>query len=297
MFEIFLSELHHNSVLTKCGWTAWMFLHVMVSGTRSLVTVHQPPVITSALGSDVIMPCQLNLSSDEKMVTSPVLYWEHLTRVANNPRLWIPSEEYEGRVHLLEENPNSSNKSLLLKSVQWEDTGKYLCKVTITTEKDKSLRMRGNETLLMIYDAMTFNLPEHNDSLLRCEVNVTRGPGFVLSILRDGRKPQTVDSAPGTAVTLLTHVTLSETVLLRGGGEYECQLHLNEDLVVKSIIHYLSTAGEGGGAGEIVLTPWPTVVSESGVVEFPEPWLLYVLHLLVPFAFLLGLVTSLLCRR
>lgn len=86
---------------------------------------------------------------------------------------------------------------------------------------------------------MTVHLTGHNNSLLRCEVNVTWDPGFVLSVLYDGCKLQPVDSAPlrdtGAA---LPYVTLSETVSLRSEGEYECQLHLNEQLITKSIFNY-----------------------------------------------------------
>lgn len=85
---------------------------------------------------------------------------------------------------------------------------------------------------------MTFGLTSHNDSLLQCEVNVTQGPGLVLSIFHNECKPQTVDSASGDTDAALPYVTLSETIPLRGGGKYECQLHLNENLIVESIFNY-----------------------------------------------------------
>lgn len=92
--------------------------------------------------------------------------------------------------------------------------------------------------LRLFSDTMTFNRTGHNDSQLRCEVNVTQDPAFVLFIFHDGRKLQTVDSAPGDAVTALPYVTLSEAISLSSGGKYECQLHLNGDLTTKSIFHY-----------------------------------------------------------
>ncbi|XP_053288840.1 uncharacterized protein LOC128449605 isoform X2 [Pleuronectes platessa] len=274
MIKIIFPEWHNSGILTKLGWRAWVFLNFMVSGSCCLVTVHQPPVITAALGHDVILPCQLSLSPDETLVTVPVLYWVLITQDAEGHRLWKPSEIYEGRVQLLDENPNSLNKSILLKKVQWADNRKYSCKLTITTQKAKSFRCKGNKTLLTVYDAMTFNLTAHNDSLLRCEINVTREPGFVLSIVNNGSKTQSVDSAPGVPVVARPYVTLSVTISLRGGGKYECQLHLNKDLITKSIFHL----------------PLP------GVVEYPEPWVLYAALLLVPVPFLLVLVPALLCR-
>ncbi|XP_060937949.1 uncharacterized protein LOC133014700 [Limanda limanda] len=252
----------------------------MVSGSCCLVTVHQPPVITAALGHDVIMPCQLSLSPDETLVTA-VLYW--VTQDAEEHKLWKPSEIYEGRVQLLDENPKSLNKSIILKKVQWADNRKYCCKLSITTETTKSFRSIGNKTLLTIYDAMTFNLTAHNDSLLRCEINVTQDSGFVLSIVKNGSKTQSVDSAPGVPAVARPYVTLSVTISLRGGGKYECQLHLNKDLITKSIFHLPGNDPESESESE-------------GVVEYPEPWVLYAALLLVPVPFLLVLVPALLCR-
>lgn len=268
-----------------------MYLYFMVSGTCSLVTVHQPPVLTTALGHDVIMPCHLNLSHDEKMVTPPVLYWLCLTHNnTNNGRLWSHSEKYKGRVDLLDNDPNSSNKSIVFKNVQWADGGKYLCKLSITTQRDKSFRRKGNETLLRVYDTVIFSLTSHNDSLLRCEVNVTRDPGFALSIFHDGCKLQPVDSAPGDAgAAALLFVTLSETISVQSKGEYECRLQLNGDLITKSIFQYHPPAADDGGdAVKNILLTCPTV---------SEPWLLYLALLLVPITILLALIVALLIYR
>lgn len=94
--------------------------------------------------------------------------------------------------------------------------------------------------LRLFSDTMIFNTTGHNDSQLRCEVNVTRDPAFVLSIFHDGAKLQTVGCAPRDADAALPHVTLSETISLSSGGKYECQLHLNGDLITKSVFHYHS---------------------------------------------------------
>uniref|UniRef100_A0A3B4X6Z0 Ig-like domain-containing protein n=1 Tax=Seriola lalandi dorsalis TaxID=1841481 RepID=A0A3B4X6Z0_SERLL len=98
----------------------------------------RPPVLAAARGNDVTMQCQLQLSHDEKMLTVPVLYWLRLTPGHENLRLWRPSVTYKERVALLDKNSNSTNKSILLRNVQWADSGKYLCKLSITTEKGKS---------------------------------------------------------------------------------------------------------------------------------------------------------------
>jgi len=90
-------------------------------------------------------------------------------------------------------------------------------------------------SLHLISDPIVFTLSGHNDSLLRCEVNVTQDAGFALSVTHEGRTLQT-DSAEGV-VEAQPYVTLSETVSVRKGGEYECQLHLMKDLITKSIFH------------------------------------------------------------
>ncbi|XP_078108443.1 protein borderless-like [Sander vitreus] len=294
MLKIFFSEIYHSFIVKKWGWAQQMLFYFLVSGTHSLVTVHQPPVLTTALGHDVIMPCHLNLSHNEKMVTPPVLYWVYITQDGtDNPRLWLPSEKYDGRVELLDNNPNTSSKSILLKNVLWADSGKYQCKVSVITEGDR-FRRRGNDTLLMVYDTMILNLTGHNDSLLECKVNVTWDPGFVLSIFHDGCKLQPVDTAPGDADAALPYVTLSETVSLRSKGEYECQLHLNKELVTKSIFNYHAPVAADGADAENAEKNVATTVSEPGVVVFPEPWPLYMALLLVPITILLGLTSALL---
>eukprot|EP00064_Thunnus_orientalis_P012103 superscaffoldBa00001816_g12137 len=154
----------------------------------------------------------------------------------------------------------------LSETISLKGRGKYECQLHL------------NEDLIMQSsywhppDTMFFNLTSHNDSQLQCEVNVTRDPRIVLSIVHDGWKFQTVNNA----VTALPYNTLSETISLKGRGKYECQLHLNEDLIMKSIFHWHS--------------PEPDVV-------FPEPWFLYMAILLVPIIILLCLVIAMLKDR
>ncbi|KAM7421375.1 hypothetical protein PAMA_015489 [Pampus argenteus] len=267
MFKSLSSDMHHGFILMKWRQTQWMLLYFMVSGTYSLITVHQPPLLTAAQGHDVIMPCQLNLSNNEKMVSPPVLYWIY------NSKMYVLSDtKYAGRAHPLDNNTDASNKSFLLKDVQWTDSGKYLCKLSISTE-GKSFRERGNETLLIVYDTMLFNLIGHNDSQLQCKINVTRDPRMVLSIIHNGCKVQTAEKA----VTALPYVTLSETISLKDGGKYECQLHLDKNLITKSTFHWHP--------------------HEPDVVVCPQPWFLYAALLLVPTTVLLVLVIAVIYRK
>lgn len=264
------------SVLTQWRVVQWMFLHLMVSDTCSVVTVNQPRVLAAALGHDALMPCQLSLS--RKLVTPPVLYWIYLVDDKELAKVWKPNENYVDRVDILDSDPLSLNKSILLKNVQWDDSGKYQCKLSVTTETDERFREKGNGTLLMIYDTPIFTLTGHNNTMLQCEVNVTSEPGFVLSIFTDGHKSQTVNSSSRNHSAALPYITLSETILWRSTEKYECQLHLNEDLITKSTFyHHLST--------------------EPDAEVYPEPWSLYVSLLLVPVVILLALLMAMLIHR
>uniref|UniRef100_A0A3B5APL0 Immunoglobulin domain-containing protein n=1 Tax=Stegastes partitus TaxID=144197 RepID=A0A3B5APL0_9TELE len=129
------------STVLLCGY---------VSGVLSLVTVHQPPILAAALGQDVIMPCELQLSHDEDLEYKPVLYWDHLLHNSSN-KLWAPSEMYKGRVQLLDDSRVSWNKSIVLQKVQWADSGRYQCKLSVTPKRKKSFRIKGNLTSLMVY--------------------------------------------------------------------------------------------------------------------------------------------------
>ncbi|XP_029360924.1 uncharacterized protein LOC115045404 [Echeneis naucrates] len=298
MLTILLTDLHHNLILSKWFWTRWMSLYFMISGTFSVVTVHQPPVLGATLDKNVTLQCELKLSDDEKMGMTPVLYWHRIKPGNEHPRLWSPSEEYEGRVALVDDSRKSANKSIILKNVQWADSAQYQCKLSIYTEKEKSFRRKGNETLLVVHDTMIFNLTSHNDSLLRCEVKVSHKPGMVLSIHHDGCTQKFVSSAAGDADGTLPYSTLVETVPLSGGGKYECHLHLNEHLIAKSSYDYYPPVnGKIRNGSETFQNTCLTIISNGGVVVFPEPWLLYIALLLVPTTFLLGLIIIFLMIR
>ena len=61
------------------------------------------------------------------------------------------SDKNKERVQILDDSKNSSDKSILLKNVTWADSGKYLCKLSITTEDNGSCRKNGSESLLIVY--------------------------------------------------------------------------------------------------------------------------------------------------
>lgn len=92
--------------------------------------------------------------------------------------------------------------------------------------------------LHLISDTMTFNLTGHNNSVLRCEVNVSQQPGYVLSILHNGCNLEAVSSISGDGEAAQPFITLSKNISLRGRGEYECQLHLDKDLITNRSLLY-----------------------------------------------------------
>lgn len=122
-----------------------IFLFYLFSGSVALITVQQPPVVSVALGHDVILPCNFQASPDEQLEATPILYW--LNEGKDN---LLKNEKYTGRVHRLDQNQNSLNKSIVLKQAQWSDSQEYECKLSITTH-GKSFRRKGNLTKLIIY--------------------------------------------------------------------------------------------------------------------------------------------------
>lgn len=249
----------------------------MLSGIHSLVTVNQHPVIVTSLADDVILHCELTQSPEEKMTKIPVLYWEYLKsdRPGMWPKLWPASAKYNGRVERLDNDFESPNKSVLFRNVQWEDSGAYQCKLSITTEKSGSERKRGNSTMLLVYDSVSLNTTQ-DGSWLQCAVRVSWDPGFVLSISHIGSN-QTLESDSKDCDPALLYVTLSVTIPLMKSGGYECRLHLNSTLITKNTFSH-------------------NLPDELKV--YPEPWLLYAAMLLVPVTLLLGVTTVLLiCRH
>ncbi|KAM4600543.1 uncharacterized protein ACJ7VT_020478 [Polymixia lowei] len=128
-----------------------------------------------------------------------------------------------------------------------------------------------------MHDSMFFNTTVDDDSQLRCAVNVSSDPGFVLSVY--GGLNKTLDSVPGDQCSR-PYVQLSRTIPLKNGqgGQYQCQLHLNGTLVHTKIFH--SNLPEPGGE-----------------VTHPQPWFLYATLLLIPVTVLLALLTAMLLFR
>ncbi|XP_024858616.1 uncharacterized protein LOC112449943 [Kryptolebias marmoratus] len=248
-------------------WSLWIcFLH---SGSVAVISVNQPPEVTVALGHDAVLPCDFQASPDETITATPVLYW-----FTDSDDLLKSDGKYAGRVHRLDQNSESENKSIVLKRVQWSDSKKYECKGSFTTRQRGSFRKTGNLTSLIVYGSMTFNLSSHNASLLRCEVLVSQRSSLVLSVSQDRCLLQSV--ALDAERLQQTQVRLSQEVHLERGGNYECQLRLGTRLLTRSFFH-------------------TSVPADSG--RHPEPWVLYVSLLLVQTFILLVLLVITLLRR
>lgn len=227
------------------------------------------------------------------MTPATILYWANLGKDPDQSKLWPPSEEYQGRVEQLSKNQNSANLSILFKNVQWADTGSYECKVSILNpETHKRHRIKGNKTVLLIYDNLFLDLTAPNNTLLRCTVNVTSHPGFVLSILHNGQKPQSIGSDPGNHSTDLPYVSLSDTIRVEGyGGKYECQLHLNKHLITSRSFDSLMAKYSPPLTGE---NKTDLANTDADAQAFPQPWFLYTAVLLTNITILLCVITALL---
>lgn len=238
------------------------------------------------------MPCHLSHSNE--MTLSPILYWENLGMDPDHAKLWPPSEKYQSRVEHLSKNRDSANMSILLKDIRWADTGSYQCKVSISNpDTKKRNRIKGNNTVLLIYDKMFLDLTGTNNTMLRCTVNVTSHPSFVLSIVCNGQKPQRIGSDPGNYRGDLSYVSLTETVQVEGDdGRYECQLHLNKHLITSRSFDSLMGKKFPPLTGENRTNLRRNTDADAQV--FPEPWFLYVGLLLVPIITLLCVLTPLL---
>uniref|UniRef100_A0A3Q3A3Z3 Ig-like domain-containing protein n=1 Tax=Kryptolebias marmoratus TaxID=37003 RepID=A0A3Q3A3Z3_KRYMA len=101
-----------------------------VSGSVAVISVNQPPEVTVALGHDAVLPCDFQASPDETITATPVLYW-----FTDSDDLLKSDGKYAGRVHRLDQNSESENKSIVLKRVQWSDSKKYECKGSFTTRQ------------------------------------------------------------------------------------------------------------------------------------------------------------------
>lgn len=113
------------------------------------------------LAQDVILQCLFTHSPDENVFKTPILYWDHLNsdKPVTWPRLWPITDKYKGRVEPLDKDQSSSNKSILLRNVQWGDAGKYQCKLSYT-KGEQNERKRGDGTLLVVYgkNELSFNI-------------------------------------------------------------------------------------------------------------------------------------------
>ncbi|KAL0984805.1 hypothetical protein UPYG_G00147150 [Umbra pygmaea] len=151
------------------------------------------------------------------------------TPETNMTRIWPDAEHpFMNRVDVLDHDRNSSNRSILLKNIQWEDSqGQYECKLSYRAGKHRN-RTKGIAVKLLIYDSLFLGLhPEDNGTLL-CAVNVSQDLRFVLSILHNGYELAYEQNPHRTPLISL----LSVSHPLENDKEYECQLKLNSTLIL-----------------------------------------------------------------
>ncbi|XP_046883146.1 uncharacterized protein LOC124472394 [Hypomesus transpacificus] len=244
-------------------WNSVIFCYLL-SGTWSQINVvQQPDVVLIKLCGNAMLNCVFTHTPDMKVSNKPILYWEFMSQ--NKSRLFPNQEpQYNGRVDVLDDVQSSPNKSILFRNVRWEDSGKYQCMLSYERDGD-SERKRGAGVKLLIYDSAIFDvLPESKDQL-RCAINVSQDPGLNLSMYHNGVP---IDTRRND--TLFSPFRqLSVYIPLKEAGNYECKLNLASKLILNRNYSY-----------------YP----EEKIL--PEPWILYVAIVSIPFTGILILLTA-----
>ncbi|KAK7886977.1 hypothetical protein WMY93_026598 [Mugilogobius chulae] len=124
------------------------------------------------------------------------------------------------------------------------------------------------------FDQILFHTTGLNNSLLQCKVNVSRHPGFHLSISQSGQ----ILNSSSEQINASRYVTLLQTITLRSPGTYQCSLHFNGELT-GIVLLYIETTSQAA-------------ISEM----YPEPWFLYGGLILVQVSFLSVLTIEMLRR-
>ncbi|KAL0984806.1 hypothetical protein UPYG_G00147160 [Umbra pygmaea] len=249
----------------------WNYVNIVLiaAGSWAQIVIQTPEVIVHKLSQNATFNCEFIHTPEQQVEPNPILYWHNIVQT-NMTRLWPDAEHpFMNRVDVLDHDCNSSNRSILLKNIQWEDSqGQYECKLSYRVGKD-SKRTKGIAVKLLIYDSLFLGLhPEDNGTLL-CAVNVSQDLRFVLSILHNGYELAHKQNPRRTPLISL----LSVSHPLENDKEYECQLKLNSTLILR---HTFKQPLETSAAQEL----------------FPEPVFLYGAILLVPIIVLLALITT-----
>ncbi|KAG5855947.1 hypothetical protein ANANG_G00002400 [Anguilla anguilla] len=151
----------------------------------------------------------------------------------------------------------SEDKSVVLQNATWRDSQRYRCMLSYETPEQPQ-RKRGEGVLLLLHDSMTFDLAPGMVSELLCSVKVSPDPGFRLSVFRDGVHVLTAQNH-----TPAPHVTLS--LLVPVAHNAECRLNHSSGFILRKTY---------------------------SIQQLPEPVLLYVAILLVPFIVLVISLTA-----
>ncbi|KAL4657631.1 hypothetical protein GN956_G5031 [Arapaima gigas] len=232
----------------------WLILSVFLQlheGCSSQISVIQEPsAVVSEIEKNVTLNCLFTHTPDQ-MVTGPILYWYY----GNDELLYPhPIPQYKNRVIVLNPDRNSSNRSILLLSVQWVDRRKYHCMLSYE-KSGQGARTRGKGVTLLLYGPMTFNVSSESQNSLVCNITVSPHDGFHLAVLCGG-----LEVAQGQRHVYSKFTVLSAVV--HEGVECECQLSLNSSMVLTR--SYTRKSKD--------------VSSE----ELPQPVMLYVAILLIP---------------
>ncbi|XP_064160962.1 uncharacterized protein LOC135237597 [Anguilla rostrata] len=249
----------------KSRWLCLTVLLLLQQGNWGQITVTQSPnVVVSRLNHNATLACRFS-HTRKQGVTGVILYWYHTGPNGQDLYAYPDSQarpEYKNRVVALDRNSTSENKSVVLQNATWRDSQRYRCMLSYETLQEPQ-RKRGGGVLLLLHDSMTFDLAPGMVSELLCSVKVSPDPGFLLSVFRDGVHVLTAQNH-----TPAPHVTLS--LLVPVAHNMECRLNHSSGFILRKTY---------------------------SIQPLPEPVLLYVAILLVPFIVLVISLTAYLIMR
>ncbi|XP_018582475.1 uncharacterized protein LOC108919165 [Scleropages formosus] len=254
-----LHPRHHGLSSTEILCLILNVFLLLHQGKLSAISVIQEPsVIVSEIEKNITLNCLFTHTPEQK-VTGPILYWYYGSDELLYPH---PIPQYKNRVIVLNPDKDSSNRSILLLNVQWEDNRKFHCMLSYE-KSGHGARTRGKGVKLLLHGPMMFNVSSESENDLLCNITVSSNSGFHLTVLCNGVEVAKSQSEIRDKFTVLS-------ALVHEHMECECCLNLDSTVVLSR--SYIRKSKEDQRA------------------DLPEPVFLYAAILSIPFSITLIMV-------
>ncbi|XP_040908752.1 galectin 17 [Toxotes jaculatrix] len=138
----------------------WFFVHLQclligsLVDSSSLSSVSYFQIVTSTVGSQVVLPCRWKKHLGEEGPSSFHIQWTSLADTVFEQwgvEKW-QAEEFEGRVEVPEEKLTSGDCSLIISDVQIRDTGRYESFMVVDGVRSKKTRVFIQGVKLSVFD-------------------------------------------------------------------------------------------------------------------------------------------------